>query len=320
MKVCYSRILCQERIREVCAMTIREEIEQLKKEKNAVILAHYYVRPEVQEIADYVGDSFYLSKVAVGLKEKTIVFCGVSFMGESAKILNPEKTVLMPDMAADCPMAHMASAETIEKIRSEYDDLAVVCYINSTAELKRHSDVCVTSSNALKVVTALPQKNIFFVPDENLGRYIGSKLPEKNFIYNDGFCHVHRSITAENVKKAKEVHPEAEVLVHPECTPDVVALGDYVGSTSGIIDYATASDKDVFIICTEMGVLYELKQKNPGKTFYSVGHRQFCPNMKRISLENVRDTLRDMKNQVELPEDLRLNAKKALDEMLRIAQ
>ena len=311
MKVCYSRILCQERIREVRAMTIREEIEQLKKEKNAVILAHYYVKPEVQEIADYVGDSFYLSKVAVGLKEKTIVFCGVSFMGESAKILNPEKTVLMPDMAADCPMAHMASAETIEKIRSEYDDLAVVCYINSTAELKRHSDVCVTSSNALKVVTALPQKNIFFVPDENLGRYIGSKLPEKNFIYNDGFCHVHRSITAENVKKAKEVHPEAEVLVHPECTPDVVALGDY---------YATASDKDVFIICTEMGVLYELKQKNPGKTFYSVGHRQFCPNMKRISLENVRDTLRDMKNQVELPEELRLNAKKALDEMLRIAQ
>ena len=297
-----------------------EELEEWKKKRDAVILAHYYVRPEVQEIADYVGDSFYLSKVAVGLKEKTIVFCGVSFMGESAKILNPEKTVLMPDMAADCPMAHMASAETIEKIRSEYDDLAVVCYINSTAELKRHSDVCVTSSNALKVVTALPQKNIFFVPDENLGRYIGSKLPEKNFIYNDGFCHVHRSITAENVKKAKEVHPEAEVLVHPECTPDVVALGDYVGSTSGIIDYATASDKDVFIICTEMGVLYELKQKNPGKTFYSVGHRQFCPNMKRISLENVRDTLRDMKNQVELPEELRLNAKKALDEMLRIAQ
>ena len=174
-------------------------------------------------------------------------------------------------------MAHMVDVEKIEEMRKKYDDLAVVCYINSTAEIKAHSDVCVTSSNALKVVTALP-------------------------------------------KKAKEVHPEAEVLVHPECTPDVVALGDYVGSTSGIIDYATASDKDVFIICTEMGVLYELKQKNPGKTFYSVGHRQFCPNMKRISLENVRDTLRDMKNQVELPEELRLNAKKALDEMLRIAQ
>ena len=163
-------------------MTIREEIEQLKKEKNAVILAHYYVRPEVQEIADYVGDSFYLSKVAVGLKEKTIVFCGVSFMGESAKILNPEKTVLMPDMAADCPMAHMASAETIEKIRSEYDDLAVVCYINSTAELKRHSDVCVTSSNAVKIVKALPNKNIFFIPDRNLAHYIAGLVPEKNFM------------------------------------------------------------------------------------------------------------------------------------------
>ena len=297
-----------------------EELEEWKKKRDAVILAHYYVRPEVQALADYIGDSYFLSKKATELANKTIVLCGVTFMGESAKLLNPDKTVLMPDLAADCPMAHMADVETIRKMRKEYDDLAVVCYINSTAEIKAHSDVCVTSSNALKVVTALPQKNIFFVPDENLGRYIGSKLPEKNFIYNDGFCHVHRSITAENVKKAKEVHPEAEVLVHPECTPDVVALGDYVGSTSGIIDYATASDKDVFIICTEMGVLYELKQKNPGKTFYSVGHRQFCPNMKRISLENVRDTLRDMKNQVELPEDLRLNAKKALDEMLRIAQ
>ena len=172
----------------------------------------------------------------------------------------------------------------------------------------------------MKIVKSLPQKNIFFIPDENLGRYIGSKLPEKNFIYNDGFCHVHTSITADNVKKAKEAHPDAEILVHPECTMDVVELADYVGSTSGIIDYATASDADKFIICTEMGVLYELKQKNPNKTFYSVGHRQFCPNMKRITLENVRDTLRDMKNQVELDETLRLDAKKALDEMLRIAQ
>ena len=186
-------------------MTIREEIEQLKKEQNAVILAHYYVRPEVQEIADYVGDSFYLSKVAVGLKEKTIVFCGVSFMGESAKILNPEKTVLMPDMAADCPMAHMASAETIEKIRSEYDDLAVVCYINSTAELKRHSDVCVTSSNAVKIVKALPNKNIFFIPDRNLAHYIAGLVPEKNFIYNEGFCIVHEYMEVEEIKAAKEV-------------------------------------------------------------------------------------------------------------------
>lgn len=299
---------------------LAKEIEELKRERNAVLLAHYYVDDAVQEIADYVGDSYYLAKVALKESKDVICFAGVSFMGESAKILNPDRTVIMPDQLADCPMAHMVDLDKIQKVRDEYDDLAVVCYINSTAEIKSYSDVCVTSSNAMKIVKSLPQKNIFFIPDENLGRYIGSKLPEKNFIYNDGFCHVHTSITADNVKKAKEAHPDAEILVHPECTMDVVELADYVGSTSGIIDYATASDADKFIICTEMGVLYELKQKNPNKTFYSVGHRQFCPNMKRITLENVRDSLRDMKNQVELDETLRLDAKKALDEMLRIAQ
>lgn len=299
---------------------LAKEIEELKRERNAVLLAHYYVDDAVQEIADYVGDSYYLAKVALKESKDVICFAGVSFMGESAKILNPDRTVIMPDQLADCPMAHMVDLDKIQKVRDEYDDLAVVCYINSTAEIKSYSDVCVTSSNAMKIVKSLPQKNIFFIPDENLGRYIGSKLPEKNFIYNDGFCHVHTSITADNVKKAKEAHPDAEILVHPECTMDVVELADYVGSTSGIIGYATASDADKFIICTEMGVLYELKQKNPNKTFYSVGHRQFCPNMKRITLENVRDTLRDMKNQVELDETLRLDAKKALDEMLRIAQ
>ena len=299
---------------------LAKEIEELKRERNAVLLAHYYVDDAVQEIADYVGDSYYLAKVALKESKDVICFAGVSFMGESAKILNPDRTVIMPDQLADCPMAHMVDLDKIQKVRDEYDDLAVVCYINSTAEIKSYSDVCVTSSNAMKIVKSLPQKNIFFIPDENLGRYIGSKLPEKNFIYNDGFCHVHTSITADNVKKAKEAHPDAEILVHPECTMDVVELADYVGSTSGIIDYATASDADKFIICTEMVILYELKQKNPNKTFYSVGHRQFCPNMKRITLENVRDTLRDMKNQVELDETLRLDAKKALDEMLRIAQ
>ena len=292
---------------------LAKEIEELKREKNAVLLAHYYVDDAVQEIADYVGDSYYLAKVALKESKDVICFAGVSFMGESAKILNPGRTVIMPDQLADCPMAHMVDPEKIRKVREEYDDLAVVCYINSTAEIKSYPDVCVTSSNAMKIVKALPQKNIFFIPDENLGRYIGSKLPEKNFIYNDGFCHGHTSITADNVKKAREAHPDAKILVHPDCTMDVVELADYVGSTSGIIDYATASDADKFIICTEMGVLYELKQKNPNKTFYSVGHRQFCPNMKRITLENV-------KNQVELDETLRLDAKKALDKMLRIAQ
>ena len=320
MKVCYSRILCQERIREVRAMTIREEIEQLKKEKNAVILAHYYVRPEVQEIADYVGDSFYLSKVAVGLKEKTIVFCGVSFMGESAKILNPEKTVLMPDMAADCPMAHMASAETIEKIRSEYDDLAVVCYINSTAELKRHSDVCVTSSNAVKIVKALPNKNIFFIPDRNLAHYIAGLVPEKNFIYNEGFCVVHEYMELEEIKAAKEAHPKAEVLSHPECPAKVLELSDFVGSTSEIIDQAGKSDAKEFIICTESGVLYELQKRNPEKKFYFTKTTPICRNMKKVTLEKVLHVLKTGENEVFVDDKLREESRKPLERMLELAK
>lgn len=301
-------------------MSTLDKINELKKERDAVILAHYYVNDEVQAIADYIGDSFYLSKIATTVEAKTILFCGVSFMGESAKILNPGKTVIMPDMLADCPMAHMADIEKINEVRAEYEDVAVVCYINSTALLKTYSDVCVTSSNALKIVKSLPNKHIFFIPDENLGRYVASQVPDKHFIFNDGFCHVHKSITADNVKKAKEAHPDAQILVHPECTTDVVALADYVGSTSGIIDFATESSAEEFIICTEMGVLYELKQKNPGKRFYSVGHRQFCPNMKRITLEKVADALEQMTNTIELDEETRIKANKPLERMLELAK
>ena len=188
------------------SVNIKEKITKLKEEKNAVILAHYYVAPEVQEIADYIGDSFYLSKVAAGLKEQTIVFCGVSFMGESAKFLNPEKTVLMPDMTADCAMAHMADRETIEQMRDKYEDLAVVCYINSTAELKQHSDVCVTSANAVKIVKALPNKNIFFIPDKNLARFVAEQVPEKNFVFNKGYCPVHEELSIRELLKVKEEH------------------------------------------------------------------------------------------------------------------
>jgi quinolinate synthase len=201
-------------------------LEQLKKEKDIVILAHYYVDGDVQKIADYVGDSFYLSKVATQVKQNTILFCGVSFMGETAKILNPKKQVIMADEFADCPMAHMVDVDKINQVRDEYEDVAVVCYVNSTAEIKTYSDVCVTSSNAIKVVKSLKEKNIFFIPDENLGRYVAECIPEKNFIFNDGFCHVHKSITAENVMKAKEVNPDALVLTHPECTKDVLELSD----------------------------------------------------------------------------------------------
>lgn len=299
---------------------IKEKITALKKEKDFVILAHYYVDDEVQEIADYVGDSYYLAKLATTVTQKNILFCGVSFMGESAKLLNPEKHVYMPDESADCPMAHMAETERIEAVRNQYPDVAVVCYVNSTAELKAHSDVCVTSSNALKIVRALPNHDIFFIPDYNLGHYISEQLPEKNFILNDGFCHVHKSIEAGDVMKAKELHPEAMVLSHPECTEDILKLSDFIGSTSEIIDYATSSDKDTFLICTEMGVFYELMQKNPSKKFYSVGHRQFCPNMKKISIDKVLRTLENPSNEVILDASITENAKHPLDEMLRLAK
>lgn len=294
-------------------------IKELKEKHDAVILAHYYVDGDVQAVADYVGDSFFLAKAATKIKAKTIVFAGVSFMGESAKILNPEKKVVMVDEYADCPMAHMVDIDDIKKVREEYNDVAVVCYVNSTAEIKSYSDVCVTSSNALKVVKNLPNKNIFFIPDYNLAHYISEQLPEKHFIFNDGFCHVHKSINKEEVLAAKEMHPDAEVLTHPECTADVLAISDFIGSTSEIIDYATASAKKEFLVCTEMGVFYELGQKNPEKKFYSVGHRQFCPNMKKVTVDKLINRLENLEPEVILPEELSVKANAPLIKMLELA-
>ena len=301
-------------------MKIVEEIKKWKQKKNAVILAHYYVNPEIQEIADYIGDSFYLSKVAVGLKEQTIVFCGVSFMGESAKILNPKKTVLMPDLTADCAMAHMADADTIQKMRDTYEDLAVVCYINSTAELKTHSDVCVTSANAVKIVKALPNKNIFFIPDKNLAHFIAEQVPEKNFVYNEGYCPIHEKMQVEEIKKAKAQHPNAEVLSHPECPKAVLEISDYVGSTSGIIDYAAKSENEEFIICTENGVRYKLEKDNPGKKFYFTETEPVCTDMKLITLEKVLHVLKTGENEVHLSEALRTDSRKPLEKMLELAK
>lgn len=301
-------------------MSIIDEINSLKKEHNAVILAHYYVSPEVQDIADYIGDSYYLSKVAVGLEEQTIVFCGVSFMGESAKILNPGKTVLMPDFTADCAMAHMATIESIEKVRKEYDDVAVVCYINSTAELKEHSDVCVTSANAVKIVKALPNKNIYFIPDRNLAHFVASQAPEKNFIYNEGYCPIHEFVNADELKKLKELHPDALVLTHPECSPAIREMSDYLGSTSGIIDYATKSDCKEFIICTEIGVRYKLEKNNPDKKFYFTETEPVCHDMKKITLEKVRDVLKNNVNHVEIDDERRERSKKPLEKMLEYAK
>ena len=301
-------------------MTIADEINRLKKEKNAVILAHYYVNPEVQDIADYIGDSFYLSKVAVELTEQTIVFCGVSFMGESAKVLNPGKTVLMPDASADCAMAHMADTDTIRKIREQYEDLAVVCYINSTAELKEHSDVCVTSANAVKIVRAIPNKNIFFIPDRNLAHFVAEQVPEKNFVYNEGYCPVHEKMSVAEIRKAKKMHPEAEVLSHPECPKAVLELSDYIGSTTGIIDYAGKSGSREFIICTENGVRYELEKKNPGKTFYFTETEPVCKGMKLITLDKAAHVLETGENEVQVSEELIRESVKPLQNMLDMAK
>lgn len=297
-----------------------EEIEQLKKEKNAVILAHYYVDGDIQEIADYVGDSYYLSKVAVDCPQQTIVFAGVKFMGESAKLLNPHKTVLMPDEEADCPMAHMCEEEFIKNARKKYDDLCVVTYINSTAKLKTLSDVCVTSSNAKKIVKQLPNKNILFIPDQNLGKHIAEMLPEKNFIFCDGHCPTHFRITVDELLKAKEEHPDAPVLIHPECKPELVKLSDYSGSTSGIIDYARNDDHDEFIVVTEIGVLHQMKKENPNKKFYTVTNKQICPDMKKNSLEKLRDCLKYNKNEVILDEEFMKLAKKPLEMMHKLAK
>lgn len=299
---------------------IAERINKLKEEKKAVILAHFYVSDEVQELADYVGDSFYLSKVAKNIDAEIIVFCGVSFMGESAAIMNPDKKVLMPDIHADCAMAHMADIKKIEEFRNTYEDLAVVCYINSTAEIKMYSDVCVTSANAVKVVSNLPNQNIFFIPDGNLGQYVKEQVPEKNVILNEGYCPIHAAISRKDVLEAKENNPNAKFLVHPECKKEVVEEADYVGSTSGIIDYVTKDDSKEYIIGTELGVLYELKKVNPKKKYYPVRNNIICEDMKRITLEKVLDVLEKEKNVVQVSKEVSEKALIPLEKMLEMAR
>lgn len=299
---------------------VKKEILKLKEEKNAVILAHYYTPDEVQEIADFVGDSFYLAKVAKKSTADIIVFCGVYFMGESAKILNPDKKVLMPDLTADCPMAHMVATGRIEEIRSRYKDVAVVCYINSTAELKAQSDVCVTSSNAISIVKALPNPNIFFIPDKNLGSFVAKNVPEKNIILNDGCCPIHATITAKEIENEKRKHPAALVLTHPECEAEILALSDYIGSTAEIIAFATQSTCDEFIICTEDGVEFKLNSDNPAKKFYFPETRPCCIDMKRNTLEKLLYALQTEENEIKVSEKLREAALIPLERMLELVK
>ena len=296
------------------------EVARLKAEKDAVVLAHYYVPAVTQALADYVGDSFYLARLARTLDCKTIVLAGVSFMAESAKMLNPQRTVLLPDVTADCPMAHMVRKADVDAVRAQYDDLAVVCYINSTAEIKTWSDVCVTSANAVKVVRELPQKNILFIPDMHLGHYVSLQVPEKNFILNRGYCPIHHRMIAAEVEALEMEHPDAVVLAHPECTEELLQEADFIGSTKQMIDYTATSDAQEFIVCTVVGVQreMELATQGTGKRFYFPATTPICVNMAKVTPEKVLACLRDNTGEVPMPANVQA-ATTPLERMLELA-
>lgn len=295
-----------------------DEILRLKKEKNAIILAHFYQPGDIQELADYVGDSYYLSEIARDCKEQVVVFCGVRFMAESAKILSPEKRVLMPEKSAGCSMADMASGKAVAELKEKYPEAYVVCYINSTYNVKAQCDVAVTSSSALKILKNIPNEQIMFLPDRNLGGYISEFFPEKEFILWDGFCRCHNKISTQDILNAKKEYKNAKVLVHPECPKEIRDMSDYIGSTSGIIEYATRDKCSEFIIGTEEGILHELRKRNPNKKFIIPGDRVCCQDMKKTTLENLYDTLLNMKNEITLDEDIRKKALRSLENMHKL--
>ena len=303
-------------------MTVREmqdEILRLKKEKNVCILAHAYQSREVIEVADFMGASFGLSQQAAKAPQSTVIMCGVRFMAETVKILSPEKTVYLSAPGAGCPMAEQMTPESILKLKKQYPEAKVVAYINTTAELKTVCDVCVTSASALKIVKALDNKDIIFIPDINLGSYIASKLPEKNIITVNGGCPYHASVTEAEAIKVKADHPEAELLVHPECKAEVVRYADFVGSTTAIIDYAKKSYKKEFIIGTENSIVEYMQYECPDKLFYPLSARLICQDMKLTTLPDIYNILKGVGGEeIKLDNDVRLKAKHSIDEMLRL--
>ena len=298
---------------------IQEEIIRLKKEKDICILAHCYQTPEILEVADFVGDSFALSVSASKVKNKTVIMCGVRFMAETVKILSPEKKVILSNADAGCPMAEMMDRELIAQVKEQYPDYTVVAYINTTSELKTICDVCVTSSSALKICKALDTDKILFIPDRNLGSWIAEQLPEKEFKLLSGGCPTHARMGASDVKAAKEAHPDALFLVHPECVPEVVKEADYVGSTTGIMNFAKQSDAKKFIIGTENSIVTHLQLSCPDKMFYPLSKDCICHNMKATTLVDVlnccKGTFGDV---IELDEETRLGAKRCIDQMIRL--
>jgi quinolinate synthase len=290
-----------------------EEINQLKEEKNAVILAHVYQKGEVQDIADYIGDSLDLSKKAVDTPADIIVFCGVQFMAETAAILNPDKTVLLPDKHAGCGLADMATVEQLREIKKQYPDSIIVSYINSSAAIKAESDICCTSANAISVVKSLPDDPILFVPDRNLGSYVAEQT-KKDIILWDGYCYVHENIKTDRLKFLREKHIHAEIIVHPECPASVRHMADFIGGTAQMSRYAAQSNKNEFIVGTETNFVFRLRKDNPNKRFYPVN--SLCDGMNIITLEKVKLALDRMEYNVKVPERIRENAKIALDKML----
>lgn len=298
-------------------MDLKKEIKKLAKERDAIILSHNYQIDDIQEIADFTGDSLGLSIEASKVSNKVIVFCGVHFMAETAYILSPDKTVLLPEKDAGCPMADMVTAEGLRKMKERFPGVPVVCYVNSSAEVKAESDICCTSANAVNIVKSLDADKIIFAPDMNLGHYI-SRFVDKEVILWEGFCPIHRRLTSKEILELKEKHPDAIVVVHPECNPDVVDLADHVCSTSGFYTYIKNSKNKKFIIGTEKGVLYKLKLENPDKEFILAYDTFQCKNMKKITLKSVYESLRDMKYSITVDDSIRVKAYNAIKRMLEV--
>lgn len=292
-----------------------ERIQLLKQKQGALILAHNYQLAEVQDIADHTGDSLELSRIAARTDAKLIVFCGVHFMAETAKILSPEKTVLIPDPKAGCPMADMINAPQLREFKALHPGLPVVAYVNTSAEVKAESTICCTSANAVRVVESLDADAVLFVPDKSLGAYVGSKTSKKVITYS-GFCPTHHRILAQDVLRVKREHPDAVVVAHPECTMDVLKLADGIESTSGMLRYVRESPAREFIMCTERGLLHRLRKDNPEKVFHNPSPLNICPNMKKITLEKVLWSLEDMRFEITLPEDVIQKAKAAIEGMI----
>lgn len=299
-------------------MSIVEEIIRLKKEKNAIILVHNYQRPEIQNIADSLGDSLGLARKAAKTDAQIIIFCGVRFMAETAKILSPEKMVLLPRKEAGCPMADMITAEDLRILKEKYPGAKVVSYVNTNADVKAESDICCTSANAIEVVRNIEAERVIFTPDKNLAAYC-QRFVDKEIIPWNGYCYVHEKIRKEEVRLAKEKFPDALLLVHPECNPSVIDLADEVLSTSGMLNFAEKSDKKKFLIGTEEGLIYRLKKENPGKEFYAAGTAKMCRNMKLTTLNDVYSSLKEERYAIELSEGIIKSAQKALMEMLKYA-